>query len=235
MKVLIISDEENLVNQTKIFFQNNGLDTICYKWLLKALDNIEEIQPDVIVLSSSEYPRHWKTLVQFVKSGIGGNEVQVYLYEPTPLALEDEEKAKALGITGCFFNLENHTLNDVFGKIIDFNKTENTRAYADNDDSDNCHEVPTVDAIVNEKKSGHILLTNPKNNSFVSGKVVEFNNHRMEVVMDYSLEGISNNDSIDYVTFFDETQCFTFSAEIFILNDVSNTVILTIQGTYEEI
>ncbi len=115
MKALIISEEQNVCDSLNTALQNAGYDTIVYKWLLKALDNIEEIRPDCIVVSSSEYPRHWKTLVQFVKSGIGGDDVQIYLYEPKPMSEEDEEKAKILGITDYFTSLDAQVLQGIFG------------------------------------------------------------------------------------------------------------------------
>ena len=106
MKALIISEDENVYTSLNQTLVAAGYDTIIYKWLLKALDNIEELRPDCIVVSSSEYPRHWKTLVQFVKSGIGGEDVKIYLYEPNPISDEDREKAQILGITGYFETLE---------------------------------------------------------------------------------------------------------------------------------
>ena len=92
MKALIITEDSIISSKIKAIAEGYGLDTIIYKWFLKALDNIEEIQPDVIILNSSEYPRLWKTLVQFVKSGIGGNNVKIYLYEEKPLSEEDQKK-----------------------------------------------------------------------------------------------------------------------------------------------
>jgi len=112
MKALIISEDEKVYTTLDEILKNANYDTIIYKWLLKALDNIEEIRPDLIVVSSSEYPRHWKTLVQFVKSGIGGDDVEIYLYEPTPVSDEDQEKARVLGVTGCFSEF------DEFGKMV---------------------------------------------------------------------------------------------------------------------
>ena len=111
MKALIITEDSIISSKIKAIAEGYGLDTIIYKWFLKALDNIEEIQPDVIILNSSEYPRLWKTLVQFVKSGIGGNNVKIYLYEEKPLSEEDQKKYTELGITGCFNQLTKEALN----------------------------------------------------------------------------------------------------------------------------
>ena len=98
MKALVISDRQEIIDFVTPLLKEEGFDLIHYRWIIKALDNIEEIQPDVIVLSAGEYPRHWKTLAGFVQSGIGGNNVKVYLYETTPLSVEDSKKAEDLGV-----------------------------------------------------------------------------------------------------------------------------------------
>ncbi len=98
MKALVISDRKDIIDFVSPRLKENGFDLIHYRWIIKALDNIEEIQPDVIVLSAGEYPRHWKTLSGFVQSGIGGNNVKLYLYERTPLSEEDQKKAEELGV-----------------------------------------------------------------------------------------------------------------------------------------
>ena len=98
MKALLISDRKEIIDFVTPLLKKNGFDMIHYRWIIKALDNIEEIQPDIIVLSAMEYPRHWKTLAGFVQSGIGGNDVKVYLYDTEPLSADEEKKAYDLGI-----------------------------------------------------------------------------------------------------------------------------------------
>ena len=98
MKALVISDRTELTDYVTHLLKEKGFDLIHYRWIIKALDNIEEIQPDVVVLSAEEYPRHWKTLAGFVQSGIGGNEVRVYLCETSRLSVEDAAKADELRV-----------------------------------------------------------------------------------------------------------------------------------------
>lgn len=105
MKALIVSDDESIVSPIDDYLQDNQFNTIIYKWMIKAIDNIEEIKPNLIVISAAEYPRHWKTLVQFVKSGIGGDDVKIFLYEPSPLSTADNDKAKELEVN-YFSSLE---------------------------------------------------------------------------------------------------------------------------------
>ncbi len=98
MKAIVISNNAEIYDFVAPLLKEKGFELIHYRWIVKALDNIEEIQPDVIVLSAVEYPRHWKTLAGFVQSGIGGNEVKVYLCETSHLSVEDAAKADELRV-----------------------------------------------------------------------------------------------------------------------------------------
>ena len=159
MKALIITEDSIISSKIKAIAEGYGLDTIIYKWFLKALDNIEEIQPDVIILNSSEYPRLWKTLVQFVKSGIGGNNVKIYLYEEKPLSEEDQKKYTELGITGCFNQLTKDALN-----FLDKNapKTE--------------EELPAI---------GTLLLCETDKGRMISGKVNKIEDKTLVCTLDF--------------------------------------------------
>ncbi|MCF0241199.1 MAG: hypothetical protein HUK25_01090 [Treponema sp.] len=113
MKAIIISDESETIDKINTCLIKNGFDTIIYRWLLKALDNIEEIRPDLVVVSTSEYPRHWKTLTQFITSGIGGDKTSVILYTQNSLSDEDKLKAETLGVKGYFENTFEDGLNNL--------------------------------------------------------------------------------------------------------------------------
>jgi len=113
MKALIISEDNTVSSSIDSFLQNNNVDTIIYKWLLKALDNVEEIRPNLIIINAVDFPRLWKTLAQFVKSGIGGNEISIYLYVQNSLSEEDEKKFQQLGIDGVIKSLKIEDLNQI--------------------------------------------------------------------------------------------------------------------------
>ncbi len=245
MKALIISEDENVYSVLNSVLQKAGYDTIIYKWLLKALDNIEEIRPDCIVVSSSEYPRHWKTLVQFVKSGIGGDEVEVYLYEPNPMSSEDEEKARILGITDYFTSLEPSVLEGMFASV----KTEApvveavSEAVAEQPVEEK-EEIPTVENIIadepekeeEEKNEGHYMFTHPYSGKYVTGKFFEYNGTTLSCVIN-DLNGITKNCNIEYFTFFDSKK--TRTAKVCVKDIVNVTVgntllIAEIKDIYEE-
>lgn len=242
MKALIISEDENVYSVLNSVLQKAGYDTIIYKWLLKALDNIEEIRPDCIVVSSSEYPRHWKTLVQFVKSGIGGDEVEVYLYEPNPMSSEDEEKARVLGITDYFTSLEPSVLQGIFADVKAPDMV--VKAAAEEALEETKEEaLPTVENIIadepekeEEKNEGHYMFTHPCSGKYITGKFFDYNGATLSCVIN-DLQGINKDCLIEYFTFFDSKK--TRTAKVCVKDIVNvtagNTLLIAqIKEIYEE-
>lgn len=96
MKAVIITESENIIEEFSQYYKENGYDIIVYRWLMKAMDNIEEIDPDLIFINAEEYPRHWKVLCQYV-AGLNKNP-KIVLYSSSVLNDEDKNKAKILNI-----------------------------------------------------------------------------------------------------------------------------------------
>ena len=219
MKALIISEDEKVFTSLNETLTKAGYDTIIYKWLLKALDNIEEIRPDCIVVSSSEYPRHWKTLVQFVKSGIGGEDVKIYLYEPNPISQEDQEKAKILGITGYFDKLEEFAPDEIHEKPVIVED-----------------KAPESDAIIN---TGHFMFTHPVTKKFVSGKFFDYNGKTLSCSFYDSndLKELVSGNLIENFTFFDTKvtrMCSVRINELVSIFTSNPIVIVEVQQIYEQ-
>lgn len=131
MKILIISDNVENVSVMDKALQANGYDTIIYHWLLKALDNIEEISPDFTIVSVYDYPRHWKTLAQFEKSGICRNNGNVILFVPENFSEEENNKAKALGIKGTFSSVSEDGINGLLKLLGNEPKQDECKPIAD--------------------------------------------------------------------------------------------------------
>ena len=117
MKVLLIAEEEKTTSALIPVIKKTGAETIVYRWLLKALDNVEEIAPDMVVISTAEYPRHWKTFAQFTKSAIGGVVPKIILYNSRPMSDDEKAKARSLGVfvmLVAFLGVNLHLLTVVF-------------------------------------------------------------------------------------------------------------------------
>lgn len=109
MKALIICDDDKVIAKTKETLASSGYDSIVYRWLLKALDNVEEIEPDLVILSSCDYPRHWKTFVSHIQtcSLVEKEKMpKVVLFTSKTISDEEQKKANALGIIGFYSNIE---------------------------------------------------------------------------------------------------------------------------------
>ena len=100
MKALIVSDAQTEGIAIRSALEEAGYDTICYRWLLKALDNVEEIQPHLVVINAVDYPRHWKVMVQHMKCSLK-TIPQVVLLTPPDFDDEEAEKAQLLEVRGC--------------------------------------------------------------------------------------------------------------------------------------
>ena len=194
MKALVISDRPEIIDYVFPRLKEKGFDLIHYRWIIKALDNIEEIQPDLIVLSAGEYPRHWKTLAGFVQSGIGGNDVKVYLYETTPLSQDDAKKADGLGVLSF---------------IDDFEKAEEVQPVVPK--TADVVEADIIDDVIDEKL--YISVEAAFNEAcgiikFCCGKYYEEDN-LLELETN-----LTNGSYLKYLSLYDGNKVTSFSARV---------------------
>lgn len=99
MKALVIADDESVIARFNSILTCCGYDCIVYRWLLKALDNVEEIAPHLVVISARDYPRHWKTFAQYISGILGKTNPKIILYIDKDFSLDEKKKAQALNIT----------------------------------------------------------------------------------------------------------------------------------------
>ena len=95
MKALLISESDEILNSYAAFFKETGYDTVCYRWLLKAMDNLEEIEPQLVFIDGFGYPRHWKTLAQYIKTSFKNAPLVLLAAD---LSEEETKKADCLDV-----------------------------------------------------------------------------------------------------------------------------------------
>ncbi|MDE7392491.1 MAG: hypothetical protein K2M90_08555, partial [Treponemataceae bacterium] len=113
MKALVVADSDTVIEHVSSVLKTAGYDTITYRTLLKAFDNFEEIAPHLIVISTEAYPRHWKTLAQYATVPLGAYRPQVILYTGGTLDEEEQKKAEALHVRGCFSAIDVKGLDEL--------------------------------------------------------------------------------------------------------------------------
>ncbi|NLM01217.1 MAG: hypothetical protein GX220_07180 [Treponema sp.] len=197
MKVLIVAETDFIMENFSDFFSKQGYSVIKYRWLMKALDNVEEIEPQIVVLSALDYPRHWKTFVQFVSCNVLKYKPKIILVVPEDFTDEEKEKAQILNIKKIVRSTEELKIdNEINEKTIEQN--QETKEQTDlkipqiiNESKENKplntyeKKIETLVVKVPEKNNIDYLnvpslddikfiLTEPDTNKIVTGKVVKF-------------------------------------------------------------
>jgi len=171
MKALVIADDDVVLNRLTSLLGAQGYDCIVYRWLLKALDNVEEIKPHLVVISAQDYPRHWKTFVQYISALANTNTPKVILYIDSDFSQDEKAKAQILGISGV---LPANCTDDEFAGVIQ---------------SLQKHISPKKNESMADKTSAQIektyfIYTSPVNNAYVTGTVSSFDGALLSFIPD---------------------------------------------------
>jgi hypothetical protein len=100
MKLLLVMGSDDTCNLISLYVKPLGFEIIRYYHVLKAMDNIDETDPSAIIISARDFPRHWKTFVQFVRSERPKDLCPIILLKGDNFPLEETSKAFYLGVSG---------------------------------------------------------------------------------------------------------------------------------------
>ena len=99
MKLLVISAEESLKHRLAYHFKPMGFEVVHYTDPVKAIDNLEELDPEIILYSAVDFPRQWKPMLTVLRDLRDREEcVFILLTEDPPY--EEGAKAVHLGVNG---------------------------------------------------------------------------------------------------------------------------------------
>ena len=118
MKALLISENNKKTELMIAAVKESGNSPIHYRYFMKALDNIEEISPEVIIIDTEDFPRHWKVLCQFTSSELFEEPVKVILYVPENFSEEDIKKSEILKVFGIIRQKENQTKEELMEDFL---------------------------------------------------------------------------------------------------------------------
>lgn len=100
MRIILVAEREELGKHIRHHFHPQGTELIQYANPIKAMDNIDEIDPDVVLFSAVDYPRHWKTFLNFLRGTSSRERVVFVLLTRDDLSYEEASKAQHLGVNG---------------------------------------------------------------------------------------------------------------------------------------
>ena len=77
-----------------------GFEFIIYRNPLKAMDNIEEVKPDIVIFSAADFPRHWKPFLNLLRKDRKKDECVMVLLVGDFFPFEEAAKAVYLQANG---------------------------------------------------------------------------------------------------------------------------------------
>ena len=100
MKLLLVLSSDDTYSHITNFVRPLGFELIRYNNVLKAMDNIDEIEPAAIIISARDFPRHWKVMVQFIRNERAKEVCPIILLKGENFPQEETHKASFLGVSG---------------------------------------------------------------------------------------------------------------------------------------
>jgi hypothetical protein len=100
MKALLLIEDDDKAREVERHVKPLGFETIRYRNPVKALDNLDEIEPDAIIASALDFPRHWKIITDVVRSTKSKNECVIILLRGQKFGGDEVAKAKLLDVNG---------------------------------------------------------------------------------------------------------------------------------------
>lgn len=119
MKILVIAEKEKTIAIIKKHLSPLGFDTIIYSNPVKAMDNISEIKPDLVLFSAEDYPRHWKIFLTVLRNTFSHEKCIFIILKTDFFSAEDAWKASYLGVNGLIDeNLDEYLFMEHIKRII---------------------------------------------------------------------------------------------------------------------
>ena len=100
MKILLVSERDELKGYIRRNFMPRGAEIIHYYNPIKAMDNLDELEPDVVLFSAQDFPRHWKPFLIFLRDSKAREQCVFVILTRDDFDHEEADKAQALQVNG---------------------------------------------------------------------------------------------------------------------------------------
>jgi DNA-binding response OmpR family regulator len=159
MKLLLILGADESYEPISRHIKPLGFDLIRYRHVIKAMDNIDEIDPAAIIISARDFPRHWKILVQFIRARRSKANCPIIILKGEQFSPEENSQALFLGVSGIITEaLENpeelDRLREILGRHIPGDENRKPRLFH-----------------AKGRKRFGLLIAAPGGKTIISGKV----------------------------------------------------------------
>lgn len=100
MKILLVFETDTVKQLLIYHFKPLGFEVVHYRNPIKAMDNIEEVDPDLVLFGAQDFPRHWKPMLRLLRESKSKEETVFILLIGAELPFEEAAKAIHLGANG---------------------------------------------------------------------------------------------------------------------------------------
>lgn len=161
MKILVVAEKEHIIKTIKKHLPPLGFDFIFYKNPVKAMDNIYEISPEMVIFSAEDYPRHWKPFLKVLREYFTHEESVFVILKTSYFTLDDAQQSIFLGSNALIDeDLEEYEFIDrlkgIFSRYILPMETRRYRRY-----------------FVTPHDNVSFIFNHPETLELIPGKVVE--------------------------------------------------------------
>lgn len=150
-----------------------GVSLVHYRHPLKAMDNLEEIHPAIVLYDLQDFPRHWKILVKYLREEFNKDQVVFLLLTKGQAPLEEANKALYLGVNGILQDGDPETLarniREVFLRYGNF-------------------EVPSAAETLETTEPLPFLFRHPRRRHLVTGMFTRYDGTRATFKPDFAHE-----------------------------------------------
>jgi hypothetical protein len=100
MKLLLVVASDDTYDLISLYIRPLGFELIRYRHIIKAMDNVDETDPAGVIISANDFPRHWKAMVQFIRTERPKEMCPVIILTGKKFPLESTTQAFYIGVSG---------------------------------------------------------------------------------------------------------------------------------------
>lgn len=174
MLCLLVSQNDAITVEIKEFCNAHNIAAAVYRLPLKALDNLVELTPDIVIINAVDFPRHWKIVVQHLNS-TANEKIKTVLVVGENFSPSDAKKAEFLKVNLFLHTDANSKIKDAanLATLLTFTKKQNTEATATGEKL--CVSFSVLNPANHENIAGDILAISPEQ---IRLKLQQSNVHR---------------------------------------------------------
>ncbi|WP_319561323.1 PilZ domain-containing protein [Marispirochaeta sp.] len=219
MIILVVARDPHFKEPLRDQFSSRGGNLIQYRNPVKAMDNLEEIQPDLIIFNTQDFPRHWKPFVRFYRTLKNKDQGICVLFTGDLFTEDEAAKSQLLEVNGLVpYPQDEHFIRSSVEEILQryalFSEERRFRRYTPKE----------YDEI-------SFMFSHPDNYAIIAGTIIDISIHSVRFYPDApdKTNDIPENSVISDCSLQIDDEILTFSSRL-----VRNNKILTLDMEMSE-